>query len=349
MADFNAASLETDFRYVVVDWSFNEIGEIHDIVDGSITRNALSDLKESATLNYENTFELASIGNNLVRVYFDAGSDVDKESLALGTFIVSTPTQTISDTGTSGSATCYSLLKVLQDSHLDSFLTVPSGTNVVEYAKAIITGANLRCNATPSAYVTSSDCSFQAGEDTLLDVVNWCLNVANYSSPRLDGYGTVILKPYTPPSEKTPVRTYDESSKVMFPSMGHELDGFSVPNKVVVVSSNQDSCFIGTAVNDNPSSRYSTVSRGRVISAVYNEDGLASQSAADERARILLSEQSAVESVDVEHLYDGSNIDDVIAVKYAGSDIQSLCVTSQEITLDIGCPVKDHARRFIGV
>ena len=342
--DWGAPQLQTDFRYVIVDrTSWGEVGEITDITDGTITRKYLSELKEGATLNYCDTAQLLDIGFDYLRVYLDASDGTDSESVALGTFMVSTPQQSVSDTGTSGTATCYSLLQIAADEGLDGTLTVPAGTNLIDYAAQLLTDRGLRVDVQSTSSATAASDAVFGTDSTVLDVAIWCTQAAGFGTPLLDGYGTVILQEYTDPSSKRPVRRYGADSRVMFPAYGHELDAFSFPNKVVVVCSTPDSSVVGTAVNSDPAHPYSTVSRGRTVTATYEADNLTTTAQANARAALLLSQQSEVESVTIEHLYDGGNLQDVVQVMDRGD----FSIVEQEIRLQTGCPVSDRARRFV--
>lgn len=343
--NWGAPELQTNFRYVQVDKNtWGEVKEITDIVGGSISRKYLSAVKEGATLNYENTAQLLGIGNDYLRVYLDADDGQRQESIALGTYKVSTPQQTMSDKGTSGSATCYSVLELVQFEGLDGQIVIPAGTNLIEYAAQLLESRGLNVDIQGSSSVTAKNDTFFDAENSILDVVTWCTQASNFGTPLVDGYGTVLLQPYTDPTYNSPSIIYDKDSRVMFPEYAHELDTFSMPNKVIVVCSTPDEVITGTAVNTDPLSPYSTVSRGFVISARYDVDNLADETAANAKAADLLRSLSLVESVEVEHLYNGSNLRDVFGVM----DMGNYATVNQDISLETGCPVKDRGRRFVG-
>ena len=342
--DWTASTLRTDFRYVVVDrTTWGEVREVTDITGGSISRKYLSSLKEGASLNYSNTAQLLGIGNDYLRIYLDADDGNESESVALGTFMVSTPKQSVSDLGTSGTATAYSLLQIAQDEGLDGTLTIPAGTNLVQYAAQLLTDRGLQVNIADNPTETAANDTVFDTDNNILDVVIWCTQTSGFGTPLLDGYGTVVLQRYSDPSGRQPVRVYTDASKVMFPTYTHELDTFDYPNKVIAVCSTPDSVLIGTAVNSDPSHPYSTVSRGRVVTRKYDVDNITTQTEADEKAASLLASVSEVEAFEVSHLYDGSNLQDVIGILDRGN----ACIVNQDIKLEIGCPVTDRARRFV--
>lgn len=342
--DWGAPELKTDFRYVIVNrYSWGETGTVDDITGGSISRKYLSNLKEGATLNYSNTAQLLSIGFDYLRVYLDADDGKGAESVALGTFMVSTPQQSVSDLGTSGTATCYSLLQIAADERLDGNLTIPAGTNLINYAAQLLTDRGLRVSVQNESTDTTANDTVFGTDSTVLDVVIWCTQAAGFGTPLLDGYGTVVFQRYIDPAGKSPVRRYDAQSRVMFPKYGHELDIFAWPNKVIVTCSTPDTVYAGSAVNSDPNHPYSTVSRGRTVTATYDVDNLTSNAECDAKAAALLAQVSEVESVEIEHLYDGGNLQDVVEVLDRGA----FAIVEQEITLDTGCPVRDRARRFV--
>lgn len=342
--DWSAVSLNTDFRYVVVDSStWGEIGELTDIVGGSISRKYLSSLKEGATLDYEDTAQILQIGNDYVRVYLDVDDGESTESVALGTFMPSTPQQSMSDLGTDGQATCYSLLQIAADEGLDETLTIPSGTNLIDYAAGLLRDRGLNVDIQSESDIEAVNDSKFDTDNTILDVVIWCTQAAGFGTPLIDGYGTILLQEYSDPTMNAPIVEYGSDSRVMFPQFTHELDSFSMPNKVIVVSSSPDSVVTGSAVNDDPASEYSTVSRGRVITSKYDVDNLETSEQADAKAESLLRSLSLVESVEVEHLYNDTRLQDVFSV----SDLGNFAIVNQDLKLEPGCPVKDRGRRFV--
>lgn len=342
--DWGAPQLQTEFRYVAVNrYTWGETGTVGGIVGGSISRKYLSELKEGATLDYTDGAGLSALGFDYLRVYLDATDGNGTESVALGTFMVSTPQQTVSDLGVSGQATCYSLLQIPADEGLDGNLTIPAGTNLIDYAAGLLTARGLRVDIQAASTATAANDAVFGTDSTVLDVVIWCTQAAGFGTPLLDGYGTVMFQPYTDPAGKSPVRTYGTDSAVMFPSYGHELDTFAWPNKVVVTCSTPDTVYTGSAVNSDPNHPYSTVSRGRTVTATYDVDNLTSNAECDAKAAQLLAQVSEVESVDIEHLFDGGILQDVVSVMDRGA----FSVVEQGITLDTGCPVRDRARRFV--
>lgn len=344
MISWDSVELQTNFRYVVVDrLTWGEVREITDIIGGSISRKYLSSVKEGATLDYEDTAQLLNIGNDYLRIYLDAFDGNESESVALGTFKVSTPTQTMSDRGIRGQATCYSVLEMVQFEGLDGRLVIPQGTNLVEYAAGLLTARGLNVDVQGTSTATALTNAFFDTDSSVLDVIIWCTQSANFGTPLVDGYGTVLLQPYTDPTYNPADYVYDSDSRVMFPDYDHELDTFSMPNKVVVVCTDPDSAIVGSAVNDDPTSPYSTVTRGFVVSQRYEFDNISSTAAANAKAAQLLRTQSLVESIEVEHLYNGSQLQDVFSVY----DMGNYAIVSQDLALSPGCPMKERGRRFV--
>lgn len=342
--NWSAVTLQTDYRYVVVDretWA--ETRELTDITGGSISRKYLSTLKEGATLNYEDTAQILTVGNDYVRIYLDVADGETSESVALGTFMVSTPSQNKSDLGISGTATLYSLLQIAQDEGLSEILTIPAGTNVITYAAGLLSARGLNVQVQNESDVETANATVFDTDNTVLDVVIWCTQAAGFGTPLIDGYGNILLQKYSDPTLNAPIVTYDSSSKVLFPEYVHELDTFSMPNKVVVVSSTPDNVVIGNAVNDDPASPYSTATRGRTITATYSVDNLETAEQANEKAAALLRSLSLVEAVEVEHLYNDTNLQDVFSIYNDGN----YAIVNQDLRLDPGCPVKDRGRRFV--
>lgn len=346
--DWNAAELEIDYRYVVVDFrTREEKGEITDITGGTISRQYLSSLKEGASLSWQNTYQLADIGNDYIRIYLIASDGENTVQEALGTFMVSTPTQQVSALGISGSATCYSILQTLEDEKVPGSYQVGKNVNIINKCVSLLEERGLSVTPTLSDATLSEPLVFDY-QSSMLDVLNGLLDAAGYDSAALDAYGNILLKPYEPPAGRPPYIVYDDDSTVAFLESTHEFDTFAIPNRVNIICSSAERVISGYAENTDPDSQWSIPSRGRTISRNIEVQNLTSSAQANARAKRELSELTAVESFDVTHLYDGTFLGMQIGLRTGDLSVDG-SITTQEIALDEGCTVKDHARVFVKV
>ena len=102
--DFWRGRFKASYRFMRVDRRTGlETGRVGNITGGTITRNQDTSVYETANIDYVGSLD---IGTDLLRVYLDAESTNGKDSrtVALGTFLVSTPSIEIDGTKRSGTA-----------------------------------------------------------------------------------------------------------------------------------------------------------------------------------------------------------------------------------------------------
>jgi hypothetical protein len=362
--DWHSSGRIDAFEYTRVDKNTFEDKEIITVLEngGQIDRNALTPLKVSATVPF---FEWLDVGNDYLRIYSISTLFGETVRIAHGTFLVSVPSSTLSDSRNEykdetgeiysvplrrGTANLYSLLLLLQEQKLREPLTIYAGTQTVLKAFEIITDAGLNVIADGSLTGLQKNASFDTGT-TYLEIVNWLLDYAGFNSANVDGYGNIILKRYQDPSSLSPVVVFsDTDPKCTFaPDVLHEFDIFSVPNQVILTVSNADTVMNSIATNDDPNSRYSTVSRGRIIAHTETIDDIESQAALDAKAQqILISLTSAVESVIVKHPYEPFEMLDGALLNYSKAEVTvSGSIPSSKTILKISMPCETRVRRFV--
>lgn len=338
------------FRYVRVSGGA-EIGVVDGVLDGgTITRNSLSQLKASATIPY--AIE-PNIGNDLLRVYSTSVfPDGDVVTIAHGTFLVATPTTSYDGEAQTGDMTLYSVLQNLADEYFAESYVVTAGANAVAAAREIAESAGLNVVASESNTLLNSDSVYTADFGTKLTVVNDLLSVAGFGSADVDGYGNVLFSPYVSPANKTASVTFSDTTTKIFDSLVvREYDTFSVPNVVQAIysSAQNDTYLFAEAVNDNPASEFSTVSKGRrIVEQIWVTDceSLAAlQTVADNG---LEDKTSAVESYEITHTYVPLTMGDVLNLDYQKASIyrNDLSATTQDMALSPGMICATTVRRF---
>ena len=348
---FSSSRRQDKLRYVRVDWdSRKEIEELDGILTGEIERNDLTSIKSSGSLNY---VDEPDIGRDFLRIYSDSYQPQTGErvSVAHGTYLVSTPSSTYRGAIEEGTADLYSVLQVLAEDAVEEVLCLPAGTVAVSAAAQLITGAKLPVVASANAASLNADAIWDAGT-TKLEIINWLMAFAGFSSAQVDGYGNVRLAPYSDPTNKTPVFAFTDDDQCVFKSgIVREYDIFNTANVITVVCSNSETGdMTATAINDDPLSAFSTVSRGRrivrceTISDVDNQEAL--QVKADS---LLVSETAAVESFEIEHVFVPLEMGDIINLEYnaAGLSRSGLAAVRQTMQLRPGMECKTRFRRFV--
>lgn len=351
------------FRVMRVDRkSGAETERLQGMVDGgSIERNQDTTVTESGSIDYVG--DISGFANDLLRIWADLTYEDDtSESIALGTFLADGPKREISGgDSTVTPLSLYGRLRELSDDQFAQPLSVPSGSNPLDVVEDIITNCGLELAAhNECPYRLGSTWTFGMDTDTTsgskLDAINELLDLAGWNAARTDPMGRVVLTPYVNPSDRASSWEFVEGAGARFlRSMTDERDWFDVANQVKVIYGNQDAEYVGIAVDDDPDSEFSTVTRGRVIgrTETYSDipDGAGAeeiQSMADAKAaELLATERSVIRRVTFTHIYAPITLGDVVRLSYPSGGVDGLfAVRTQTIGLKAGLPVECEARSF---
>ena len=336
------------YRYVRVDrGTFTELSELDSFLDGgSIEENALTQIKATGGVPF---MSVPDIGNDLLRVYADIASDGGQVSHPLGTFVVSTPSASLVGGISKGKADLYSVLQIPLEQAMAQPLTLMPGTALVAKAAALLQGLGLNVVADQSGAVTSGVRNYPSGT-SYLEAVNDMLEAAGFSSAAVDAYGSVLLTRYADPASLSPAVVLRDGHDCTFaPEVRYEFDAFNVPNQVIARMSNDEVTMTAVATNSDPGNRYSTVSRGRIVTHVEEVSDIGSQPELQALAQRVLSDKtSAVESMEVRHLYVPFAIGSAVLLDYseAGASFLGTSV-KRTVRLSPGMPCTTRLRRFV--
>lgn len=351
MIDWAHGGRTTAFRYVRVAWpTMDELGEIEGVTGCEIEENDLTSLKVTGSLEYAN---LDDLGDDMVRIYSDSEVAGERETVCHGTLFVSTPSSTVTGEVRTGTADMYSALLAMQQTSPDQTYTADAGSNPVSLAQKLAENCGLKVVATPSGYTLSTSHSFDEESDSWLDIANYLLDVAGYTSVAVDSFGNAIMAPYVDLSSKTPAcKMSDTEDDVTAGEFDHELDTYDVPNVVKVTCSNADDTpLVSIATNADPENPYSTVSRKKRIVRTETVSEIEGQAALDAKAAELLkSSMLVVEKIEIEHAWKPFRVGDAIDFDYRKSDMRVRLATvkrSTKMTPDIACTTT--ARRFVNL
>lgn len=343
----------SEYRFMRVSRSSGaETARLAGFLDGgSIERNAGTQVKEKGSVVHSGPLD---VGADLVRVYLDATGMYTgwSVSVPLGTFLPSTISRDVDGAVSTCKVELTGRLGELAQDQFERPVSVPSGADPVAKAAEIARSAGLDVIADASTYRLSTAWTFgldnEDGESKL-DAVNDLLEIAGFSSATTDPMGRVLMRRYVPPGEREPVHFFREGRDARFlRPMTDERDASDVANVVVVVYSDQESTVVGTAVDSDPRSPYSTVSMGRRIVARYEYSDVATQQEADAKAAELLrTNQSVIRRVTFTHVYAPLTIGDVVSMDYATGGVrETLSIRTQSVDLAAGCPVKCEGRSY---
>lgn len=344
MADWTS-SMQQTFEYYIVDpGTWKDVSRLDNVKSCTISRDSETTTLGSATLDVTE-----SLGECYVRVYLITIQNGVREKHPLGTFLVQTPSSSFDGKIRTVTMDAYTPLLELKENPPPLGYSVLKGTNIMRRACQL-------CREHARAPVVEAPCEeiinydFVANtDDTWLNFVSDLIGNAKYSFS-LDELGRILFTPKQDTASLQPVWTYDDgNSSILYSDITMNHDLYGIPNVVEVVYSSGSDLYYARAVNDDPNSPISTISRGReIIRRVTNPDmvGVPSENQIKEYANQLLRELSSVEyTVTYSHGYCPTRLGDCIRLNYTRAGITDIKarVISQSIKCDTSCKVTEKA------
>ena len=344
--------VHTYFRVRLSD--FAELEQLDCFGDGgTIDESQFTALRVSGSLPVTN---FPSIGNDMVRIYVTVTDEDGQQYTApLATLIPTYPEQEITSGGDSGTLTLYSTLYLASVRKTTGVFTIPAGEVAITWAAALLATCGIPVIADASAATLNVAKTYDPLTD-YLSIVNDLCAFAGFAACTVDGYGNAILHEYRNPAEKSPAVTMQDGVDGygdgcgFAPTVKHELDTFAIPNRYTVVSSSaEDAPMTATAVNADPSSAVSTVSRGYIVDGGETVSDIADATALQSLAeRRLADATSAVESITITHLWQPFDIGDVVRIIYdSANESWTFAACNRTIHLMRGTQCDTRLRRFI--
>lgn len=344
MADW-LSSMQQTFEYYIVDpKTWKDIELIDTVKSSTIQRDAEAETLGSATIDMTE-----SVGESYIRIYLITIQNGLRERHPLGTFLVQTPSLSFNGRLQNISVDAYTPLIELKESPPPLGYSILKNSNIMDFAyrlareRARAPVVKTECNTLLGMNFTAST------DDTWLTFLSDLIANAKYNFA-LDEMGRILLSPYQDTASLQPVWTYnDDNSSILYPEISVDRDLYGIPNVVEVIHSNGAGYYFVRAVNDDPNSVTSTVSRGReIIHRVNNPDlvGDPTESQVKDYANQLLRELSVLEyTVTYTHGYCPVRLGDCVRLNYARAGITNIKakVISQTIKCEPGCPVTEKA------
>lgn len=338
-------SMKQSFEFYMVDpLTWKDTTPLNQIKSCSIDRDDESQTRGSATID---TTEV--LDECYVRVYLVVIQNGVTEKVALGTFLVQTPSVSYDGKSNNISMDAYTPLIELKEDLPPLGYSILKDTNIMDTAYNICR-ENMRApvvkpNSTKTLY---SD--FVANiNDTWATFVADLVSNANYKLD-LDEIGRVLFAPVQDTASLQPRWIYnDNNSSILYPDVTNERDLYGIPNVVEVVYSSDVGCIFSRIVNNDVNSPISTVNRGREI--VYRETspnlaGEPTQEMLDDYATQLLRNLSCLEhKITYTHGYCPVRVGDSVLLNYEKANLRNVRakVISQNIKCTTGCPVQETA------
>lgn len=338
-------SMQQTFEYYIVDpGTWKDIKKINTVTSCSLERDSSVPTRGSATIDITE-----SIGECYVRIYLVTIQNGVKEKHPLGTFLVQTPSTSFDGKVKNISMDAYTPLLELNENPPPIGYYIAKGENVMEWAH-LLADEHARAPVVNTVSDTKLFYDFVADvNDTWLTYLTDLLSNTKYTF-NLDEMGRILFSPIQDTASLQPVWTYDDgNSSILYPDLDMEHDLYGIPNVVEVIYSNGSDYYYAKAVNDNPNSPISTVSRGReIIYRVTDPDliGSPTQNQVQEYADQTLRNLSSLEyTITYTHGYCPVREGDCVRLNYAKAGLNGVKakVISQKIKCEPGCPVTEKA------
>lgn len=243
--------------------------------------------------------------------------------------------------------------------HTEEVVHFSSGTEYVAAITQTLSAAGINSViSTPSSAKLQEDREDWNVGTPLLKIVNDLLSEINYAPLWFDPHGNAILQPAITPSVSTidhilsdsPRDSRTEKIERLLPGYSIKTDVYSTPNVFICVCSNpdKDSDLVAVAVNDNPNSPISTVSRGRRISKEIRLNNIASigelQAYADNLCQESMTSSQIISLSTA--LLPGWGVYDTTAVHYGGID--AICSEeSWHMDLKLGGEMRHDLKKVV--
>lgn len=338
-------SMNQTFEYYIVDpYTWKDMKPINTITSSSIDRDSDTDLIDSASIS---TTE--SLGECYIRIYLIAIQNGIKEKVCLGTFLVQTPSRNFNGMNDDISLDAYSPILELKEKQSPIGYTILKNSNIMDNGYRIVRD-NVRCPVVkPDCKELLSDNFVSNLDETWPSFVRDLIAHAKYEI-RLDEMSRILFAPKQNTASLQPVWTYDDSnSSILLPDITVNRDLYGIPNVVEVIYSSGRHHYYGKAINDDPNSPISTISRGReIVHRITdpNLSGLPSQLQVQNYATEVLKELSSLEyTVTYSHGYCPVRLGDCVRLNYERAGIVNVKakVIKQSIKCTTGCQVSETA------
>lgn len=229
-----------------VTWSDKERFEVK---DGSYVSRMNSGLRDNASLSLDFIFDK----EELIRIYVDAAQNEDIAHTAVFTGYATSPKKSMDGELLSQNAPCYGVLEHGSDILLPLGWYAPIGKRATDIIRDLLPDVQMEIkDESPilaNYVVAENNESCLSMTDKILNAIGWVMQV--------DGTGLVSLGP----SSKTPVIEVSPAYDIIEEQIDIEQDMFNVCNVFRAVYGDTSAI----AIDSDPNSPYSTVTRGREI------------------------------------------------------------------------------------
>jgi len=341
------------FRFEVLDKNDVLKGALDGVVGGELSWSIYNTIRSGGSIQLVDRAQDIDWYSDRIRVFYGF-YDLNGQfyEWPLGVFLPATPMTETDGVSRKRKVDLFDKLLVLDQDMLEESYTIDADVVVTDAVRDIIEEAGESAVAITASLETLSTPKTWPAGTTKLQMINDLLASINYFSLEANGAGAYVASPYSAPAYRPLAWTFREGeAAVHLPDMSHELDLFSIPNKVVLATEDADEePLIGIAMNIDPTSRLSYQGRGRWITYVESGVEATSQEAIDGQAERVLAEQmQASETVVLRHVWLPAVTLNSVA-RAVSTDLfldSRYAIVSQDMSLSAGSLCKTTVRRVV--
>lgn len=339
------------YGFDILDKNDVAIGEVHS-PDCKIFNNIDAAIQRSCSLTIIEDKEI-DFASERLRPYMKLKTETGMLVYPLGVFLMSSPQRQAQGGAVKRTVECYDKMQILNDDRFDTRYTVPAGTSYTAAVANIVLSAGINMvNIAPSQLETVTALEFPIGTSKLA-ACNELLAAINYYPLYADSYGVVRSKAYELPDGRSIDAFYaTDKASIIQPGAQEELDIFGAPNKIVRYLENAERQFmISSVTNDDPNSKLSTVSRGRVITDIASVSDIANQGSLDAYVARVMAESKVYQKIVFETLnMPNHEYNDCLYIEDKELDIAGKYTEiSWEMDLWTGGRMKHQCRKAVGL
>lgn len=339
------------YGFDILDKNDVAIGEVHS-PDCKIFNNIDATIQRSCSLTIIEDKEI-DFASERLRPYMKLKTETGMLVYPLGVFLMSSPQRQAQGGAVKRTVECYDKMQILNDDRFDMRYTVPAGMSYTAAVANIVLSAGINMvNIAPSQLETVTALEFPIGTSKLA-ACNELLAAINYYPLYADSYGVVRSKAYELPDGRSIDAFYaTDKASIIQPGAQEELDIFGAPNKIVRYLENAERQFmISSVTNDDPNSKLSTVSRGRVITDIASVSDIANQGSLDAYVARVMAESKIYQKIVFETLnMPNHEYNDCLYIEDKELDIAGKYTEiSWEMDLWTGGRMKHQCRKAVGL
>lgn len=290
------------FGYELLDSSDNTIGEI-EASDARIYHNSEASIQRSIQVTTSNDKEI-DYSTDKIRPYMKLKMGNEYLIYPLGVFLMSSPTRRESSGSIVRTIDGYDKTQILSDDKFVSRYSIAAGTAYTTAVQNIVQSTGItKINIEHSDLETKTILEFPLGTSKL-DACNELLSAINYVPIYADSHGYIRSSAYQLPEGRAIDAFYaTDKESIICEGAEEELDIFGAPNKIVRYLENVEREYmISSVTNDNPNSKLSTVSRGRVITDIEAVRDMADKTSLDAYVQRVMAEKKVYQKLVFETL-----------------------------------------------